>query len=268
MTALCSRNSTAASIHECIVLPVAGWRMNTNWKKDRRLGSTTVTQNATLTVSVEYTFSLLREPENWERIRVLKIRPLDPYRLSSELKVLGVARSACSEQLASASIAQLHPRPICILRWQASRGAPLPSQGNRGSTQPPYKAASTGARAREGEQRRQIAAGWLRNWAPTDSDREVREGARGGAHLSCNTPPARTSTGSGGAGGRRAQAEEGKAARSGDTEPGGVGGSGGAEAREGMGHRRVGARADSQCVAVSLCVRAHARCYFFFLHKM
>lgn len=64
--------------------------------------------------------------------------------------------------------------------------------------------------------------------------------------LSCNTPPARTSTGSGGAGGRRAQAEEGKAARSGDTEPGGVGGSGGAEAREGMGHRRVGARADSQ----------------------
>lgn len=46
-------------------------------------------------------------------------------------------------------------------------------------------------------------------------------------------------------------------------EPGGVGGSGGAEAREGMGHRRVGARADSQCVAVSLCVRAHARCYFF-----
>jgi hypothetical protein len=133
---------------------------------------------------------------------------------------------------------------------------------------PPFKAASTGARAREGEQRRQIAAGWLRNWAPTDSDREVREGARGGAHLSCNTPPARTSTGSGGAGGRRAQAEEGKAARSGDTEPGGVGGSGGAEAREGMGHRRVGARADSQCVAVSLCVRAHARCYFFFLHKM
>lgn len=56
--------------------------------------------------------------------------------------------------------------------------------------------------------------------------------------------------------GKRREAEE-------TLEPGGVGGSGGAEAREGMGHRRVGARADSQCVAVSLCVRAHARCYFF-----
>jgi hypothetical protein len=57
ITALCSRNSTSASIHECILLPMAGWRMNANWKKDRGLGATTVTQNATLNFCTEYTFS-------------------------------------------------------------------------------------------------------------------------------------------------------------------------------------------------------------------
>ena len=76
---------------------------------------------------------------------------------------------------------------------------------------------------------------------------------------------ARTSTGSGGAAapgrrGKRRDAEETGLERGGVEGARGLGRGSGAEGRggEGIGHGRVGARAASPCVAVSLC--AHARC--------